>query len=517
MTSFPNLTAKMCKREKEYLNLNGLTVTSLAHYTCVTHLYLHVDTYYGDIFFDVPDYYQFIKYIYDSPLLYLNMSGTPLSRIQGEQGLVNLQVLDLTHCQLHDINPKFFFTMENLRYLNISNNSLPSAFFNKDPFTKLINLEELYLNTLSLNSFLNSELFTALIHLKILSLRHNFLTIFHFNMAMLRNLEILDLGHNDINKFDSRLSDLKQLHTIDISYNKMNTLSKEMIDELTELSINHNLRIVDLTGNLFNCSCFRLDFINFIINSTLHLKKRELYRCFSEFHEKNIYISDFISDEVLDWCDKIQTQMNKLIQVQKFGYLIVTTSMLLMIISVSYVIYNFRWKLRWIFYKKMRTLRRKFEMHKIMDEVINLSRKYHAFVSYNHDKDYEWVANDMVSKVEEEWGYSLCIGQRDFVAGAPIAENIVNAVENSHLTLIILTPDFISSHWCEFELHMALTRGHQHVVICYIRKVEEKKLTKVMKRLIKTLTYIEYGDDEDHNEFWVKLHNKLLDVGAVSS
>ena len=156
-------------------------------------------------------------------------------------------------------------------------------------------------------------------------------------------------------------------------------------------------------------------------------------------------------------------------------------------------------------------------MHKIMDEVINLPRKYHAFVSYNHDKDYEWVANDMVSKVEEEWGYSLCIGQRDFVAGAPIAENIVNAVENSHLTLIILTPDFISSHWCEFELHMALTRGHQHVVICYIRKVEEKKLTKVMKRLIKTLTYIEYGDDEDHNEFWVKLHNKLLDVGAVSS
>ena len=139
-----------------------------------------------------------------------------------------------------------------------------------------------------------------------------------------------------------------------------------------------------------------------------------------------------------------------------------------------------------------------------------LTNEYDAFVSYNHDKDYEWVRHSLLPKVEEEWGLKLCVGQRDFLAGAAIAENIVNAVENSHRTLIILTPDFITSKWCNFELHMALTRGHQHVIICYIRNVDQMKLTKVMRRLIKTLTYIEYAEDTDGKElFWAKLRECL--------
>ena len=141
---------------------------------------------------------------------------------------------------------------------------------------------------------------------------------------------------------------------------------------------------------------------------------------------------------------------------------------------------------------------------------LDSQKHYNAFVSYNHSKDYDWVRHCLLSKVETHWGLKLCVGQRDFLAGATIAENIVNAIDNSNQTLIILTPGFISSQWCDFELHMALTRGHQHIIICYIEKVDNKRLSKVMKGLIKTLTYIEYGEDEDHSDFWSKLKDCLI-------
>ena len=40
-----------------------------------------------------------------------------------------------------------------------------------------------------------------------------------------------------------------------------------------------------------------------------------------------------------------------------------------------------------------------------------------AFVSYNHNDDYLWIQNDLVPRVEEGWGFKLCVGQRDFIAG----------------------------------------------------------------------------------------------------
>ena len=187
--------------------------------------------------------------------------------------------------------------------------------------------------------------------------------------------------------------------------------------------------------------------------------------------------------------------------------------MLFLLAASCFVVYKFRWNLRWKFYKLSQNVRGKLSKLKDEAEEELLPRTYHAFVSYNHDKEYEWVRHCLLPKVEDDWGFKLCVGQRDFLAGAAIAENIVNAVENSHRTLIILTPDFLKSQWCDFELHMALTRGHQNVIICYIKQVDHKKLSNVMKRLIKSLTYIEYGEDSGHQEFWMKLHECLLRTG----
>ena len=133
---------------------------------------------------------------------------------------------------------------------------------------------------------------------------------------------------------------------------------------------------------------------------------------------------------------------------------------------------------------------------------------YHAFLSYEHTDD-GWVENELIPVVEEEWGLTVCIGRRDFEAGKPISENIVDAIDKSKKTILIITPGFVESSWCDFEMQMALTKGRQHIIIIYKEDVAIKKMSKTLRALMKSLNYIEYS--EEHQElFWQRLHDSLM-------
>ena len=136
---------------------------------------------------------------------------------------------------------------------------------------------------------------------------------------------------------------------------------------------------------------------------------------------------------------------------------------------------------------------------------------YDAFVSYCHTYDYEWVQDTLLPKLEDELGFKLCIGQRDFIPGVPIAENVCNAIANSRFTVLVLTPSFLESGWCDFELNMALTRGYKHLILMYKEEVDMGQLSKTLQTLMKSINYIEYSETEDGQAmFWQKLPNALV-------
>ena len=86
----------------------------------------------------------------------------------------------------------------------------------------------------------------------------------------------------------------------------------------------------------------------------------------------------------------------------------------------------------------------------------NDTYRYDAFISYSHE-DNAWVRDTLMPCLEGE-GLRVCIDFRDFEVGAPSLVNMENAVERSRKTLLVLTPNWVSSEWTEFEALLIQTR-----------------------------------------------------------
>lgn len=75
--------------------------------------------------------------------------------------------------------------------------------------------------------------------------------------------------------------------------------------------------------------------------------------------------------------------------------------------------------------------------------------RYDAFISYSH-QDGPWVIGVLLPRLEQA-GIRVCIDTRDFDIGLPVLVNIENAIQQSRVTLLVLTPDWVASEWATFE------------------------------------------------------------------
>ena len=78
------------------------------------------------------------------------------------------------------------------------------------------------------------------------------------------------------------------------------------------------------------------------------------------------------------------------------------------------------------------------------------------FISYrNTDRAWaEWIAFELTLA-----GYEVLIQAWDFRDGQPIHSQINDALDNSRVTLAVLSPGYFESKWCELEWQI----GRAHV------------------------------------------------------
>lgn len=129
---------------------------------------------------------------------------------------------------------------------------------------------------------------------------------------------------------------------------------------------------------------------------------------------------------------------------------------------------------------------------------------YDVFISYSsHDKD--WVRNDLLSLIEQA-GFSAFIDFRDFKVGVPGIKEMERGVSSCRKTVLVLTPDYIDSEWCEIE----------NIMLSLLDPANrELRLIPILKNTcspplrIRALTHIDYTDGADFELARKKLDDAL--------
>jgi tetratricopeptide (TPR) repeat protein len=129
---------------------------------------------------------------------------------------------------------------------------------------------------------------------------------------------------------------------------------------------------------------------------------------------------------------------------------------------------------------------------------------FDVFISYS-SKDKAWVRGDLLKRIEKA-GLRAFIDFRDFARGEPSIKEMERGVKKCRKTLLILTPNYLKSEWCEFESLMAATltpANRKRRLIPLLKTPCEKPLR------INLFTHIDFTEGADLDLAWRQLLTAL--------
>ena len=126
-----------------------------------------------------------------------------------------------------------------------------------------------------------------------------------------------------------------------------------------------------------------------------------------------------------------------------------------------------------------------------------MAARYDAFISYSETDGGSFVRSTLKPMLEDECGYKLSLHYREFVPGRTIADNIVDSIYDSRRIVTIVTPKFLESEWCKFEvdqgLHRAIEKPNTLVVVMLI-EMQKIKLPESLQSFISDVTFLQWND-----------------------
>ena len=142
--------------------------------------------------------------------------------------------------------------------------------------------------------------------------------------------------------------------------------------------------------------------------------------------------------------------------------------------------------------------------------------KYDAFICYCQE-NYLWVRHELLEEIENQSpddNIKLCFHHRNFLPGAAIADNIIDALEASRYAIVVISNDSVKSEWWQFEFNMvhqmSLERKHNMMICVFLEPVKSKDMPVTIRRIIKLFTCLKWPNSEPAKKiFWEKLRNVL--------
>uniref|UniRef100_A0A8C3NJE3 Toll-like receptor 4 n=1 Tax=Geospiza parvula TaxID=87175 RepID=A0A8C3NJE3_GEOPR len=453
------------------------------------------------------------------------------------EGLSNLEVIDLSENRLtfsSCCSPQFR-NCPNLKHLNLSFNSYIRL---TGQFTNVENLLYLDLQHTTLFGPGSYPVFLSLQRLIYLDISHTKTEVTsQCTFCGLNSLQVLKMAGNSFadNKLANNFKNLSHLHTLDISSCKLEYVDQSTFDalsELKELNISNNklltfdpgvyqplqaLRVLDfsrnqltvlldsareilpdsllqldISQNLFDCSCVYLDFLIWIKEKQELLQNEELMLCHTPSYVANVSLPSF---------DLSSCHVNA-------GKVASSVVVLLCVVVLLLLVYRYYFQL---YYSVV--------LLSGCKHYAERGDTYDAFVIHS-SKDQEWVTKELVEPLEGgRPPFHLCLYYRDFLPGVPIVTNIIQeGFLSSRNVIAVISADFLESKWCSFEFDIAqswqLVEGKAGIIMIVLEDVNKDLLRQRLglSRYLRRNTYLEWKDNEiSKHIFWRQLTGVLME------
>ncbi len=318
------------------------------------------------------------------------------------------------------------------------------------------------------------------------------------SLEQLGHLEYLNLSSNSLSNFNVNITGLRKLKFLNLSQNNLRHLNGDVRASLEMFSMASNITL-DLSFNPLDCSCANLGFLQWLQSNEAYFARKDSTLC-----------NDPTRPTVSPWEVDIEALHRKCINLDT----ILTSSGaclgIFAIIGIIFFLYKKRWKLRYLIHAARENWR-----NRPPNGNYNMVAQYtyDAFVAYStHGEERAWVHTTLREKLEEEHGLKLCMYYRDFKLGRDLADTIVEAINASSKTLLILSPTFLNSGWCEFEVRMAhekvVKERRDSIILVIFNKLERPgtRIPRKLARLLEKKIYIEWTRDPDGEKlFWMRL------------
>ena len=156
----------------------------------------------------------------------------------------------------------------------------------------------------------------------------------------LHQLQILNLSFNEMTTFTVKLNQLTALTLLNISHNKLTTLSPSTLKELDYIAYRRTIQ-VDISGNPLLCLPDQMDFLTWAKTTRVQFVNADNTFCSGEHGRQRMYFgveSKTTMGGVTQMTEKVVNNG------WKYGVGISLSLIGVVIPSLAYVLYRYRWK-----------------------------------------------------------------------------------------------------------------------------------------------------------------------------